>query len=266
MNSLIGHPDRLRLWLGLPAMSVRALTRWRIADGARVNAIHAHQHAVPTLVISLRGMACVEGKQRLDLGPGDVLAIGTGCWHWHAPIKRDAVCFGLGFYRDICDVRLEGRDWCFHGFMSGAAIRCGVDRILAGDHGVVPQVLEQVIAGRLMPHPANHPAVERMFLALWQGMHLGVTAESVVKAAGIPRRTAFTLFRRAFGTTPRRMTEEFRLDIARALLEEGASVGNAATQVGFSTRDRLGRAWRRRMGDRPSQRRPVGNRGESPDH
>lgn len=251
MNSLLGHPERLRDWLELPRLNAQSLIRWNIADGLCVGAQMSHQHAVPTVVIGVRGSVRIEGQHDIDLGPGDVLAIPPGCWHGHAPLRRNSLAFGLGFFGGLCDILLEAHDWSFHGFLPANVIRPYTDRIFNGEMEAVPLVLSLVTEQRLLPHPADHPAVERMFLALWKGMHHGITSEAVVNAAGIPRRTTYSLFSKAFNATPHHLLEELRLETTRALLQEGFSVSAAASRAGFPTRDALTRTWQRWFNNSP---------------
>jgi methylphosphotriester-DNA--protein-cysteine methyltransferase len=63
-------------------------------------------------------------------------------------------------------------------------------------------------------------------------------------------------FRAGAGTTPVRALATVRLERARALLDGGARVLDAALELGFGSGSALSRAWRRRFGAAPRAPRP----------
>jgi len=63
-------------------------------------------------------------------------------------------------------------------------------------------------------------------------------------------------FRAGAGTTPARALASVRLERARALLDGGARVLDAALELGFGSGSALARAWRRRFGAAPRISRP----------
>ena len=90
-----------------------------------------------------------------------------------------------------------------------------------------------------------------MTAAMWP-MARGLTARRILAASGLGASQAHAVFKAFFGASPKQMVLRLRLGMARHLLEEGASVAEAAEAVGFSRRADLTRAWRVHHGSAPS--------------
>jgi AraC-like DNA-binding protein len=273
--SFIGDPTRMRLWLKLhqAANGIRQVHRWRAGDGGRQQDIRGHQHVVPTLSLCIEGVARIQGAKAVDLRPGDALVMAPGCWHEHVRLRAGSACFGLGFIAGKCDVLLVDAEEVSWGMISGEPFRGMMDRLLAADSPderahLVAAICAQIFNEKASPIRWLHPAVQRMASALWKRLHTPITAADIVRAAatgpdGIGHSRAYQLFTAFFGATPKQVLLQQRLDPARQLLSEGASVAEAATRCGFSSRADLTRAWRRRHGKPPSATVRPGKAGAS---
>jgi AraC-like DNA-binding protein len=262
--SFIGDPTRMRLWLKLhqAAMGIRQVHRWRAADGGRPEEIRGHQHVVPTLSLCIEGVARVQGAKAVDLRPGDALVIAPGCWHEHVRLRAGSAAFGLGFIAGKCDVLLVDPDEVSWGMISGEPFRGMMDQLMAAESAeerarLVAAICTQIFNEKASPIRWLHPAVQRMASALWKRLHTPITAADIVRAAasgpdGIGHSRAYQLFTAFFGATPKQVLLTQRLDLAAQLLSEGATVAEAASRCGFSSRADLTRAWRRRHGRPPS--------------
>jgi AraC family transcriptional regulator len=82
-----------------------------------------------------------------------------------------------------------------------------------------------------------------------------VSIESLARLAGLSAAHFSTLFRASTGEPPHRYHTRLRVDRARALIERGASVADAALAVGFYDQSHLSRHMRRLYGTQPKSGR-----------
>ena len=78
-------------------------------------------------------------------------------------------------------------------------------------------------------------------------------ASVLEKIAGIDRFTIARQFRRAFGTSPDRYRTLRRLELARAAIESGLSLGRAAAESGFADQSHMTRQFKRTYGLTPGR-------------
>lgn len=262
--SFIGDPTRMRLWFKLhqAAASIRGVHVWRAGDGGDPQGMRGHQHVVPTLSVCVDGVMRVQGAETIDLRPGEALAISPGCWHEHVKLRPGSVAFGLGFIAGRCDILLADHEEVSWGMINAQPFRALMDQLMAAAtpeerDQIVGAICTQIFNEKASPIRWMHPAVQRMASALWKRLHTPITAADIVRAAatgpdGIGHSRAYQLFTAFFGATPKQVLLAQRLDLAAQLLIEGATVAEAATRCGFSSRADLTRAWRRRHGKPPT--------------
>ncbi|MFC6746212.1 GlxA family transcriptional regulator [Methylobacterium persicinum] len=91
-------------------------------------------------------------------------------------------------------------------------------------------------------------------LHAWIATHLGgdLALTTLAERAGMSLRTFCRRYRRGTGRTPSEGVELIRLERARQLLEEGASVTRTATRCGFRSTETMRRAFLRHLGVGPS--------------
>lgn len=80
------------------------------------------------------------------------------------------------------------------------------------------------------------------------------SANEVAKAMGVSRQTLYRRLK-SEGLTLKRLRDEFRLELALGLLEDGATIAEVGHQVGFSDRAAFSRAFKRWTGRSPGKRR-----------
>lgn len=90
----------------------------------------------------------------------------------------------------------------------------------------------------------------------------GWTVEEMARSAGIGTRTLERRFREATGASPRRWIQERRLERARELLEDGASLSQACDGVGWSDVASFARLFRERTGMTPARYREWARSGQ----
>src|SRR6185312_2123771 len=78
-------------------------------------------------------------------------------------------------------------------------------------------------------------------------------AETLERIAGSDRYTLARHFRRAFGTSPDRYRTLRRVALARAAIESGVPLAQAAVQTGFADQSHLTRHFKRTYGLTPGR-------------
>lgn len=221
------------------------------------------QHAVPTLVACLDGVVRVHrqgGHQ--DLGPGEVLVLGAGVWHRHAPLRRGTVTWCQGFLPAWSDVWLGTAEARWYARCpSQPALRFVEAAVTATDVAARRQAIAGLL-GAVLADATEDPGfgsepVQRMVTALWRGLHQGITVEDLVTASGLQRAQAYAVFTAAYGITPKAALTEGRLSLAAGLLAAGLTVAETARRSGWRNADTFSRAWRRRFGVAPSGARTA---------
>jgi AraC-like DNA-binding protein len=260
-GSILVDPERIALWLQLQALSHAGFSvvhRWGPADGTQVQIPgEAHQHAVPTLVICLQGVARMRGRETLDLHAGEVLVIEPGCWHEHVSHKRGSTSFGMGFLAGRCDVLFIDAHQTLWGLVAEQPYRDLCDRLLDEDDRqrrceLVARCIAQVLCDQAKVVDWIDPEVLRMAAFLWNHLHQPINGADVIRAARLGRSKAHVLFKTVFGRGPKQELTASRLQIARHLLRRGFTVTAAAARCGFADRADLTRSYRRAFGHAPS--------------
>lgn len=217
-------------------------------------------HAVPTLVLVLRGAMRLEGPgRRCDLGPGQALLLEPACQHRHGAMHRSAVVFSLGVLPAWCDLNLrleDGRSWV--GRLPLHPTSDLLETALLATAGeerrhCTCEVLRQVLDERLDELDFEQGDLWPMIGVLWgRCTDPTLTTADLVVASGMSRASAYRRFRAGYGTSPAEAIAATRLALARWLLRRGVGVAEAARRAGFPSRATFTRAWRRRYGVPPS--------------
>src|SRR5205814_9890162 len=115
----------------------------------------------------------------------------------------------------------------------------GALRSLGGRHDDRSATLDLAAVELVRDHLAAH-ATEQ------------TTASTLEQIAGIDRFTIARHFRRAFGTSPDRYRTLRRLALARAAIERGRPLAEAAANAGFADQSHLTRQFKRAYGMTPA--------------
>ncbi|MBG6143035.1 AraC-like DNA-binding protein [Labrenzia sp. EL_13] len=100
-----------------------------------------------------------------------------------------------------------------------------------------------------------HPRVAAALVAIHEAPGEAWTLERLAETAGMSRTQFAVTFKDLVGATPMGYLSNWRLDIARAELEGGRQVKSVATICGFSSPAAFSRAFSRRFGYPPKQKR-----------
>lgn len=100
---------------------------------------------------------------------------------------------------------------------------------------------------------ADRRAVERARELLEAGVETGVGSAALEAATGLSRYEIARQFRACLGTSPHRYLVLRRLDRARALIEAGAALADAAAAGGFADQSHMTRQFRRAYGLPPGR-------------
>lgn len=267
VSPVLVDPELLALWQRLQDVAqsgIRSLKHWRPKDGlAFAPPLPAHQHTMPTLVLSLSGVVRVRGLVDADLLPGDLLLVEPGCWHDHVLHKPGSSSFGVGFLAGRCDVLFFDHQRTLWGCVPEQPYRGIVEGLVeAGNEAdrlrLVDELLAQVRRDKVEFVDWIQPGVLAMAAFLWNNLHGAIDAEDIIGQAGMGRTAAYDRFKEFFARSPKQELLAQRLDLARHLLQRGFSVTECAARCGFPTRADLTRAFRRRFGHPPTGDLVVG--------
>ncbi|MDN3719852.1 AraC family transcriptional regulator [Roseibium salinum] len=100
-----------------------------------------------------------------------------------------------------------------------------------------------------------HPRIAAALVAIHEAPAQAWTLEKLADTAGMSRTQFAVTFKELVGTTPMVYLAHWRLDIARAELETGRQVKSVASLCGFTSPAAFSRAFSRRFGYPPRQRR-----------
>lgn len=100
-----------------------------------------------------------------------------------------------------------------------------------------------------------HPRIAAALVAIHEAPGETWTLEKLAETAGMSRTQFAVTFKDLVGATPMGYLSNWRLDIARAELETGRQVKSVATLCGFSSPAAFSRAFSRRFGYPPKQKR-----------
>lgn len=100
-----------------------------------------------------------------------------------------------------------------------------------------------------------HPRIAAALVAIHEAPGDIWTLEKLAETAGMSRTQFAVTFKERVGTTPMGYLSNWRLDIARSELETGLQVKSVASLCGFTSPAAFSRAFSRRFGYPPKQRR-----------
>ncbi len=92
---------------------------------------------------------------------------------------------------------------------------------------------------------------DRLHAWIRENLTADLSLPALAARAAMSPRSFSRHYREATGHTPARAVEEIRIEAARRLLEQGASVGRAARACGFGSEETLRRGFLRRVGTGP---------------
>ncbi len=199
-----------------------------------------HQHTVPTLVACLAGQMRVEGREVLDLQPGDLLLIEPGCWHRHLPYKAGVERFAMGFMAGRCDMMLGDHQGVLWGAVEEQPYRTLIDALMdetrvAERLRLVDEIISTLAHEQVVKVDWIEPGVHQMAVWLWRHLHERLDSQTIITRGGFCRRTGFRLFKRFFGRSPKQELQAQRIVLARHLLHRGYSVAECARRSGFAS-------------------------------
>lgn len=158
------------------------------------------------------------------------------------------------------------------GVYTSAGVSAGIDLALSlveRDHGsgVARDVARSLVVFMQRPGgqsqfsapmqlpPPRTPIVRQVVDAVTAAPMDEHTTPSLAALAGVSPRHLTRVFATELGTTPARFVEHVRVDLAKALLDQGANVSETARRAGFGSTETLRRAFRATVGISPSQYR-----------
>ena len=154
-------------------------------------------------------------------------------------------------------------------FVTSAGIASGIDLALSiVEHDFGPEVAGKVVRQMVlsMARPGDQPQVtlrsrslvaadnplRRLLDEISQNPAAEYTLATMGDVAMVSPRTVARLFREQLQTTPARYVEDVRIEAAKALLQQGATVARAATLSGFNSPETLRRVFVNQVGVSPS--------------
>lgn len=155
------------------------------------------------------------------------------------------------------------------GVVTSAGVSAGIDLALAlveQDHGagLARSVARGLVVFMQRPggqsqfsaplevRPARTPALRSVVDLVAAQPALEHTAASLAAVAGVSPRHLGRMFAAELGTTPAKFVEQVRLDHAKALLDAGSGVAEAARAAGFGSPETMRRVFVARLGVPPS--------------
>jgi transcriptional regulator GlxA family with amidase domain len=155
------------------------------------------------------------------------------------------------------------------GVVTSAGVSAGIDLALAlveQDHGagLARSVARGLVVFMQRPggqsqfsaplevRPARTPALRSVVDLVAAQPALEHTAASLAAVAGVSPRHLGRMFAAELGTTPAKFVEQVRLDHAKALLDAGGTVAEAARAAGFGSPETMRRVFVARLGVPPS--------------
>lgn len=155
------------------------------------------------------------------------------------------------------------------GVVTSAGVSAGIDLALAlveQDHGagLARSVARGLVVFMQRPggqsqfsaplevRPARTPALRSVVDLVAAQPALEHTVASLAAVAGVSPRHLGRMFAAELGTTPAKFVEQVRLDHAKALLDAGSGVAEAAQAAGFGSPETMRRVFVARLGVPPS--------------
>ena len=235
------HPEVVEWWLELRALAERLgrVTVWRALDHPPQQAGELSQHPTVTLVACLRGTVRVQGRQHLDLAPGDVLLLQAGAWHGHPTLRRGAVAYMQGFIAGRSDYHLASAEILSIASIPAQPYRRLLDEAArCADEGqcrrLVVEAISSMVRERTEPLAAPHPALLAMEYELYTTLHLPTAITRVVRASGLSRAQAYRLAHEHWGNSLASLRRHLRTTLADELAINGVAEEDIATRCGFN--------------------------------
>lgn len=257
-------PQTVAWWSRLTAIGQRLgrVHRWLASEhGPGTADLQLEQHSTDTLVLCLAGAIRIEdGRQRLDLGPGDAVVIRPGAWHRHAPLRPGTLVYQQGVLAGRSDFFLEDASLrMFASWPEQPAWRLmaaiGADDDEDGRRRRLRELLAHLATESAGPLPVAHPAMLRMEYALWQNLHRSDCVARIIAAGGLARAQAYRLFRERWRCGLASAVRRSRLSLARELLRDGMPLAEVVARSGIRDRSVFSRAYSRQWGEAPSRTR-----------
>ncbi len=99
----------------------------------------------------------------------------------------------------------------------------------------------------------NGTRVERAKVFVHENLERSITVTDMAVEAGIEPSQFFAAFKRATGSTPFSYVTQCRMDRAKAMMQDGVSITEAATAVGYANPSKFAAAFRRHTGQSPTE-------------
>ncbi|TYC52343.1 AraC family transcriptional regulator [Rhodobacterales bacterium] len=103
----------------------------------------------------------------------------------------------------------------------------------------------------------SHPRIAAALVAIHEAPGESWTLEKLAETAGMSRTQFAVTFKELVGSTPMGYLSGWRLEIARAELQSGRQVKSVASMCGFASAAAFSRAFSRRFGHPPKQKRQT---------
>jgi AraC-like DNA-binding protein len=217
----------------------------------------AERHTVPTIEACLQGVVRIElARGHHDLAAHEAILLPPGVGHVHVPLRANSSAFGLGFMLGFADVefKVAGKSWMVtipeqptRGLVESALRANALMRLHLVREALGGLDVESARPLAPMPEPTR-----RMWMYLRRERLSPIGSCDVLRASGLKPTRAKQLFREWFGMTPLPLLRRHRLEYARHLLAQGASVTEAALASGFRNRRHLTAACLTEYGVPPS--------------
>jgi AraC-like DNA-binding protein len=218
-------------------------------------------------IVLAGGMEVMRGRERHRFGPGDLCAWDASGAHSGRPYRSERwearlivleppMTEELELQRPrVRDRRLAERFLALHAVLETPTWALERDTLLAEwlrDLAAGPQ-RAAVGAAASRRRARRDPALRRARELLCDELTRNVTLDELAAAAGVSRHRLTRLFRAAYRLPPHRFVLAQRIGLARALLERGVPVGEAALAAGFFDQSHLHRHFRRTLGITPAR-------------
>ncbi len=226
-------------------------------------AVHWHEAwSVGTIEAGHCGFVC-EGQRHLA-EPGDLIVMAPGSVH-AAGVSAERFAMTMlylppDWVAAACDWPTGHRPAALHTVRRDAALATAVAAAAhTGDApalaGAAVQALQQAAAGALQPDPPPLSSDVRVqalaeALAATEAERLDIGA--LAHRLGLSREHLHRLFRSVVGLTPGEYSRCARMHAAKRLLQEGASLADAAQASGFTDQAHFSRWFRRIFGVTPT--------------
>ncbi|WP_091137126.1 helix-turn-helix domain-containing protein [Microvirga guangxiensis] len=97
----------------------------------------------------------------------------------------------------------------------------------------------------------GHGHFDRLHAWIMENLQADLSVPALANQVNMSERSFTRHYQRVTGRTPARAVEDIRVEAARRLLEQGASVARASLRCGFRSEETMRRAFVRRLGTNP---------------